>query len=47
MHLFVIHQFPDLDNLAPIIHQLSKKDKVFILSCYPYIILNILKYLIF
>lgn len=35
MHLFVIHQFPDLDNLAPIIHQLSKKDKVFILSCYP------------
>ena len=33
MNLFIIHQFPDLDNLAPIINTLLKKNnKVTILS---------------
>ena len=35
MNLFIIHQFPDLDNLAPIIKTLSTKKKVLILSIYP------------
>ena len=37
MHIFVIHQFPDLDNFAPIIYKLSEKskDKAIILSVYP------------
>lgn len=35
MNLFIIHSFPDLDNLAPIINFLSKKKSVLILSVYP------------
>ena len=35
MNLFIIHSFPDLDNLAPIIKTLSTKKKVLILSIYP------------
>mgnify|MGYP003708144447 FL=1 len=27
MHLFIIHQFPDLDELAPIIYKLDHKLK--------------------
>ena len=37
MHLFIIHQFPDLDELAPIIYKLDHKlkGKVKILSIFP------------
>ena len=37
MHLFIIHQFPDLDELAPIIYKLDHKLKgiVKILSVFP------------
>jgi len=37
MHLFVIHQFPDLDTFAPVIYKLDSKVKgiVKILSVYP------------
>ena len=28
MNLFIIHQFPDLDNLAPIIKTLSTKKSI-------------------
>ena len=37
MHLFIIHQFPDLDELAPIIYKLDHKlkGKVKILSMFP------------
>ena len=37
MHLFVIHQFPDLDELTPIIYKLDHKLKgiVKILSVFP------------
>ncbi len=37
MHLFIIHQFPDLDELAPIIYKLDHKlkGKIKILSVFP------------
>jgi len=35
MHLFVIHQFPELDNFAAIIKTLSDREKVLIISIYP------------
>ena len=37
MHLFIIHQFPDLDTFTPIIYKLDSKAKgiVKILSVYP------------
>ena len=37
MHLFIIHQFPDLDTLAPIIYKIDSESKgsVKILSVFP------------
>ena len=36
MHLFIIHQFPDLDNFAPIIYNLKKKgENVSVLNLFP------------
>lgn len=49
MHLFIIHQFPDLDNLAPIIKTVADRTKVRILSLYPvydFKLFKILKFLL-
>ena len=38
MHIFIVHQFPDLDTFAPVIFQINKKNKIRkadILSIYP------------